>query len=585
MLFKTLCEYLEKLEATSKRLEITAILAKLFNEVSNDEIYETVFLSLGTLGPQYETLQFNIAEKMMVRIISRAYNEDDKKVLKKYKEIGDLGETARLFSENQKGQNISVSVAYQRLKQIALESGAGSQERKIYLMSSLIKEIDGSSAKYAVRIVLGIMRLGFSEVTLIEALSWMKREDKSLKKEIEEKFRIYPNIGFVAKKFKEKGVAGIKDIDIEVGVPILSARCQRVNTAEDIIKRHTKSAIEYKYDGTRVQVHLDRGRVLEGDVGTLLGSNEKKPFVKTYTRNLEETTQMFPDIVKSVLGNVKAESAILDCEAIGMDPKTGEFVPFQVTIKRKRKYNVGEMAKEVPLKLVIFDVLYYNGESQISHPFEERRRILKKIVIEGEKVALAPEIIVEDAGDLMNRFNDAIKKGLEGIVAKDLNAPYTVGSRGYAWIKFKREETGGLEDTLDLVVLGYYKGSGQRAKFGIGAFLVGVLDEKGDIFRTVAKIGTGLTDLQWAELKKRCDKIKVKEKPKNYLVPKELACDVWSEPEILVAIRSDEITISPIHSAGYALRFPRLIAFRDDISAKDATTVEELDNLYKLWKR
>jgi len=584
MLFKTLCEYLEKLSETPKRLEITAILAELFNSVSVNEIYETAFLSLGTLEPPYQSLQFNLAEKMVMRALSFAYNKEKEVVLKKYKELGDLGKTAEFFSQNKNEGALSILDVHKKLKQIALDEGEGSQERKIQQLSSLIKNMDGLGAKYAIKIVLGTMRLGFSEITLIEALSWMEKEDKSLKKQIEEKYRIYPNIGFIAKKLKEEGIGGIRNINIETGVPILSARCQRVDTAEDIIKRHKISAIENKYDGTRVQIHLDRTRTL----CTLGGDSllkEETSFVKTFTRNLEETTPMFPDVTSAVLNNVNVQTAILDCEAIGMNPKTGEFVSFQITIKRKRKHNVKAMAEEIPLKLIVFDILFYNGESLIHTPFKDRREILKKIVKETDKIVLAPEIIVSNANDLMKVFNSAIEKGLEGIVAKDLDAFYTVGSRGYAWIKFKREETGGLEDTLEPIVLGYYKGAGQRAKFGEGAFLVGVLEEESDTFKTIAKIGTGLTEEQWGELKARCDKIKLLEKPKNYIVPKELFCDVWCEPTILTSIRADEITVSPIHTAGYALRFPRLIAFRDDIATKDATTVQELKNLYKLWKK
>ncbi|MBU1017325.1 ATP-dependent DNA ligase [Patescibacteria group bacterium] len=584
MLFKTLCEYLEKLSETPKRLEITAILAELFNSVSVNEIYETAFLSLGTLEPPYQSLQFNLAEKMAMRALSFAYNKEKEVVLKKYKELGDLGKTAEFFSQNKNEGALSILDAHKKLKQIALDEGEGSQERKIQQLSSLIKNMDGLGAKYAIKIVLGTMRLGFSEITLIEALSWMEKEDKSLKKQIEEKYRIYPNIGFIAKKLKEEGIGGIRNINIETGVPILSARCQRVDTAEDIIKRHKISAIENKYDGTRVQIHLDRTRTLFTLGGDSL-LKEETPFVKTFTRNLEETTPMFPDVTSAVLNNVNAQTAILDCEAIGMSPKTGEFVSFQITIKRKRKHNVKAMAEEIPLKLIVFDILFYNGESLIHTSFKNRREILKKIIHEDGKIIVAPETIVDTADKLMEVFNRAIEKGLEGIVAKDLNASYTVGSRGYAWIKFKREETGGLEDTLEPIVLGYYKGAGQRAKFGVGAFLVGALDEKSDTFKTIAKIGTGLTDEQWGELKARCDKIKVLEKPKEYIVPKELFCDVWCEPKILTSIRADEITVSPIHTAGYALRFPRLIAFRDDIATKDATTVQELKNLYKLWKK
>lgn len=586
MLFKTFCEYLEKLSTTSKRLEITAILADLFNTVSANEIYETAFLSLGTLEPPYQSVQFNLAEKMAMRALSLSYNKEKEVVLEKYKELGDLGKVAEFFSQNKKESTLSISDTHKRLKQIALDEGTGSQERKIKQLSSLIKSMDALSAKYIIKMVLGTMRLGFSEITLIEALSWMEKEDKSLKKPIEEKYRIYPNIGFIAKRFKEESLNGIKSITIETGVPILGARCQRVNTAEDIIERHKISVIENKYDGTRVQAHLDRTKNLSSKKdNSLLEDNERTLSVKTFTRNLEETTNMFPDVTAAVLNNVTAQTAILDCEAIGVDPKTGEFVSFQITIKRKRKYNVKAMAEEIPLKLIVFDILFYNGVPQIDVPFKDRRKLLENIINENDKIMLSPLTVVDNATKLMEIFNLAIKKGLEGIVAKDLNASYSVGSRGYGWIKFKRKETGGLEDTLEPVVLGYYKGAGQRAKFGVGAFLVGVLDEEKDVFKTIAKIGTGLTDEQWGELKTRCDKIKVLEKPKNYIVPKELLCDVWCEPDILTAIRADEITISPIHTAGYALRFPRLIAFRDDISAKDATTLKEIQKLYKLWKK
>jgi len=261
-------------------------------------------------------------------------------------------------------------------------------------------------------------------------------------------------------------------------------------------------------------------------------------------------------------------------------------LPFQETMKRKRKYGISLKSKEIPLKFFCFDVLYKDGQDLLKTPFNQRRAILVKMLSEKNKILiLTPQIVTENPQALRKYHDEQINKGLEGVIVKKWQEVYDPGRRGYTWVKLKQEKGkkgGGLADTLDCVVMGYNQGKGKRASFGLGAFLVGI--RKGNEFLTISKIGTGLTDDQWREMYQRCGQVKTKEKPKEYQVNKNLFPDSWCSPKIIVEIEADNITRSPIHTAQYALRFPRLVRFRDDKSANEATTLKEAEKLYKLQK-
>jgi DNA ligase-1 len=558
--------------------------------LSLEETPSAVYLSLGFLEPPFRSLQFQVAEKMLIKAISIAFNKDQSHVVEMGKKEGDLGFVAEELSLEDGESDISVAEVYSLLTAIAWESGAGSQDRKIAKIASLYKKCNPISNRYISRIILGTMRLGFSDITVIEALSWLLAGDKSLKGKIEEKYRIYPDIGFIAKNIKENGIEGLKKIKITPSVPVLPAKCARVATAEEALEKIKGEAlVEDKFDGTRVQIHLDKTRkkseTLNSKIELFSSESTSTRSVWTFTRNLEESTHQFPDLVDVVLKNVKAETAILDAEAIGYNPKSGEFIPFQETIKRKRKHDIAEISREIPLTLRVFDILYLDGKSLIDLPFSERREILINMVTPTRKIQVAQNVKIPSPEKLLEVFEDAVGRGLEGIVIKDSTAKYPVGNRGFAWIKFKREETDDLSDTIDAVVLGYYSGTGKRTDFGIGAFLIGVYDEKTDSYRTLSKIGTGLTDKEWSEIKEKCDKVKVLSLPSNVLVPSELKCDVFCQPKIVVVIRADNITISPLHSAKFALRFPRLVSYRTDKGPKEATTVSEISTLFKNQKK
>ncbi len=596
MKFSGLCKHFQKLEKTTSMTKMVEQLATLFAGADLSETPLIAYLSVGRLRPLYQSLEFGLAEKMLFKVLAVTYGVGEEKVETAFKQQGDLGTVAEdLSSErNLRDQGKNVAQVYKELESVALEKGEGSQKRKVNKLSELLESIDSVSAKYAVRTVLGNLRLGFAEKTLIEALSWMVVGDKSLKHKIEEKYFIHPDIGMIAKKFKEGGMQGIEDISVQVGVPIQPALCQREKTAEKIMERMGgRAAAEYKLDGTRVQLHLDRSQRVNNKGQIDLGlAKEKKPdfLINTFTRNLEDTTHMFPEIIRAA-DNLGVESIILDGEAIAYDPNTGEFLPFQQTIKRRRKYNVVEKAAEIPLKFFVFDILFLNGESYLEKSLASRRSTLEDILQkDNDTLQLASQELVTNAETLRKLRRQAIEQGLEGLVVKDLESTYEAGSRGYTWIKYKRERKGKLEDTIDVVILGYYGGKGRRSELGIGAFLAGVYNAERGRIESIAKIGTGLSDEDWRKVKEICDEKELSEKPRDVFLSKELVPDVWTETEIIVEVQADEITRSPAHTAGmgdedglgYALRFPRFVRWRSDKSLSNITTVGEIKEIYEL---
>jgi len=579
-----------KLDQTSKRLEITSILKDLITDLSPEETDKAIYLAVGYLEAPFAEVKFNIAEKMMVKILEQAYatKEDPYikgKVGKIYDLEGDLGNVAYELSKEKSSEDPKISQVYQKLLEIALTEGGGSQEGKISKTAALLKDLDRLSAKYITRIILGTMRLGFTETTVVDALAQFLG-DKTLTEKIEAVYNIHPDIGLIAKQIKEKGIAGLRYIQIETGVPVLSQKCQRVSGLEEAMDRIPKVWLEFKFDGTRVQLHFDKTKIIKekkiAQASIFESTNSKENFfMKTYTRNLEETTHQYPDILEAAVKQINADSVILDGEAIGFNKETGEFLPFQETIQRKRKYDIAQTAKDIPLKYFVFDILYLNGKSLVHLPLRERRVLLDSVIKKGETIVPDEHIETEELDEMVKYFEQAKRKRLEGIIAKSPEDPYQAGARSYSWIKLKAADEKLLNDSIDLVVLGYYFGKGVRSKFGIGGFLVGVYDDKTDSFKTISKIGTGLTEEDFAKLKTMADKVKVSKQPINVAMDKMFKPDVFTAPKLVVEIGADEISISPSHTAKYALRFPRLLNFREDKPATQATTLKEIEKMFK----
>ena len=561
MTFSELAKYFQRLEATASRNSMTEILAELFRKAKPQEIGEICYLLQGRTVPLYEAIEFGVADKFMIRAIVRAYDVPGGEVKRAFKKFGDLGAAAEALHSGRGG--LSVSDVFEKLDALARVGGAGSQEKKIGLLADLLRGTDALSARFIARIPLDKLRLGFSDMTILDALSWMEAGNKSLRPRLEAAYNVRPDIGLLATEIRKDGVKGLSNIHAKVGAPILASLCARLPTADEMIDKMKEVAVEPKYDGVRVAVHYNKGEV------------------KTFSRNLENTTGMFPEL-QEIGKELNAREVILDSEAVGYDAAHDRPIPFQETVTRKRKHGITESAKSTPLKFFVFDILYKNGRELLSEPLSTRRKILEATIKHPHHLIVSPQIVTKNADEIRGYHDEQIKKGLEGVVVKKWDSIYEPGRAGFHWVKFKEEEgkTGKLTDTIDAVVMGYYRGEGKRSGFGIGAFLVGVV--RGDSIVTVTKIGTGVSDELWKDIRKRLNDIKVPKEPKEYKdVNKLLIPDVWVAPKIVVELAGDDLTKSPTHGAGIAVRFPRLVRIRDDKSPRQATTVRELTAMYK----
>lgn len=572
MLFKELAEYYEKLEGTSKRLELIDILSKLFKESDASEIGKICYLIQGRVAPFFEPTEIGMSENLVAIALARAFDSTKEEVIHSYRKLGNMGLAALKLAKKKKirGKNLSVSETFDRLHSIAKTGGSGSVEKKLSILADLLNDLDPVSVKHLVNIPLGTLRLGIGDPTVLDALSIAKYGNKSLRPVLEGAYNKTSDLGFTAETFFKKGERGIHEIKLIVGKPVRPALAERIPNADEAVKRlGDKFAAEPKFDGFRVQIHKD-------------GSN-----IKLFSRNLEDTTHAFPDIIRAAKDELNIKSAIIEGEAIAYNPLTSEFLPFQETSKRRRKHGVSEMAKILPLVVFAFDLLYLNGDDITELPYSERRKHLEKIIhSENLIIQKAEERVVTSSKEILEFFNEAVSEGLEGLMLKKLDSAYKAGSRGFHWIKFKRSQSGELTDTVDCVLLGVFYGRGKRTEFGVGGLLVGVYDEKKDEFVTISRVGTGLTDEEWRKVNKMAEKTRVSHKPAR--VNSKIEPGFWVEPKEVLEIYADEITKSPIHTAGeengigYALRFPRLVKFRgSDKRAEDATTVSEIKKLYE----
>ncbi len=595
MLFSDLAQTFKKLEETASRNKMTEILADLFRRAGTAEIGKICYLLLGRVAPLFEPIEFGVADKFMIRAIARAYGAGEDRVRRVFKKAGDIGLAAQecyhVPLHGSRVQRLSVSDIFVRLTTITAMGGVGSQEKKIEALASLLASVDSLSARYIARIPLDKLRLGFSDMTMLDALSWMLAGDKSLRVKLEGAYNVRPDIGYLAQTVKEKGIKGLAAVNAKVGAPILPALCQRLPTADEMIKKMCRRpdqnvggrassteasggtvAVEGKYDGTRVQIHYKRTP----------NAKCQMPNVKTFSRNLENTTLMFPEL-SGIGKQLNAAEVILDSEAIGVDPATGKLIPFQETMTRKRKHNIEETRRSVPLKFFVFDILLKDGKDVLNKPFSERRKMLEQTVKKGNILTISPQIVTDSPGVLRTYHNEQLAKGLEGVVVKKWESPYEPGRRGYSWVKFKEEEgkAGKLSDTIDAVVMGYTAGQGKRTAFGVGQMLLGVRD--GEDFVTVTKLGTGATEKELADLFKKLKALRVPVAPKEYKNVNTLYTpDVWVTPSVVLEIAGDDLTRSPAHGAGVAVRFPRLVRIRTDKSPRQATTVAEVVRMYRL---
>ena len=567
MKFSELAASLDQMEATSKRNELVRILSEVYRASSVDELEPITYLIQGRLAPFFEPVEIGLGERLLMTAIAGAYSVSKGEVAKLNRQTGDLGITAQqLAKAASHRESPSVVKVHQRLTQIAAAGGAGSQQEKLDGFTGLLGDLDATSAKHLVRITLGKMRLGIGDPTVLDALSFAKKGDRSLRPVLEAAYNRTSDLGLIARTLWDAGETGLDALKVTAGHPLRPQLAERLPNPEAVIKKLGTVGVQPKYDGLRVQIHKN------GDD------------VSIFSRNLESMTEMFPELVAAAAG-LEVETVILDGEAIAYNPDSEEYVPFVETTARRRKEGIEEMAARVPMRAFVFDVMFRDGSDLTQLPYERRFEIVKELLRESDTLIPAPLTMTDSAEVLTRELLDNISRGLEGVVAKRLDSPYQAGARNFNWVKLKRNTSGQLNDTIDVVLLGSYRGKGKRAEFGAGALLAGVYDSDKDEFVTISKLGTGLSDQGWREIYERLAKLEVAEKPAR--VNSNFVPDAWLKPAIVVEVLADEITPSPRHTAGmtadqpgFALRFPRIVSLRNEKKPEDATSVREIREMF-----
>jgi DNA ligase 1 len=573
---------------------LTDYLVCLLKKTPSSTIDKVVYLIQGKLHPDYEGIELGLAEKMVLRALSQSIVGLDIGSLSKiYRETGDLGDTASKIiqaKENNKNQGttlflsekkmMTVDRVYLTLDKIARTTGPGSQELKIRLVSSLLNVSTAREARFIIKLIMGKLRLGIADYTVMDALAIAFTGNKSNRSLLENAYNVSSDLGNVAKTLAANGIESVKLLQITLYKPIRPMLAERVVTAEEALERMNEiAAAEYKLDGERIQIHKGKERV------------------ELFSRRLEKITHHFPDIAEAITKSLKlTKEAILEGEVVAIDLQTSEFLPFQELMHRRRKHGIQEAIEEYPVILNIFDVLFVNGNAKTSLIYSQRRDLIEKMIVRRQcskdnndnKIRIVPQTIVKNTDQIDKFMASAIESGCEGLMLKHLNSVYRAGAREYAWIKLKREYQSELADTLDLVIVGALYGRGRRVgKYG--ALLLAAYDSASDIFRSTCKVGTGFTDKDLEGFYISLEKHRIKHK--HARVDSKMQMDVWFEPKIVIEVIASAVTLSPSHTAaidsirpsyGLALRFPKFTGkIRDDKNPEDATDVGELVSMYK----
>jgi len=576
MEFSIIAELFEKMENTSKRIELTNILVELLKKTPKKIIPNVVYLLQGIIRPNFEGVELGVAEKLAIRSISKSSGLPIKKIEDDYRNCGNLGLTAsnilKLKTQTTfTTEKITVERVYETLFKIANLEGKGSQDLKMKYISSLLNDATPLEAKFVLNILLGTLRLGIAENTVMDALAIGFTGKKEYRKQIEDAYNVSSDLGKVSEVIASEGLDGIKKFQISLFNPVRPMLADRIKSEKEATeKMPVEFAAEYKLDGERVQIHKQADKII------------------LFSRSLENITKYYPDIVENIGNSLDVNEGIFEAEIVAINENTGEFLPFQELMHRRRKYKLKEAVLQYPISVNFFDVLYFDGKNCLNLKYSERRKILENSVKENNFAKLVPMAIVKNENEVEDFLENSINSGCEGLMLKILDAAYRAGIRGGNWLKLKREYRNELGDSLDLVVIGAYFGKGRRTG-RYGTLLLATYNPEKDNFPSICKVGTGFTDESLDQLYQiLSNKVILKKNPR---VESEMEADVWFEPELVLEIVASEITLSPIHKtaldtirkgAGLALRFPKFTGkIRIEKGSEDASTDEEVYSLYK----
>ena len=576
MEFSIISEMFEMMEKTTKRIELTNILVELLKKTPKKIIPNVVYLLQGIIRPNFEGVELGIAEKLAIRAISKSAGLPIKKIEDDYREGGDLGLTASniLKIKTQTtftAEKITVERVYETLFKIAKLKGKGSQDLKMKHIASLLNDATPLEAKFVLKILLGTLRLGIAENTVMDALAIAFTGKKENRVQIENAYNVSSDLGKVSLIVATDGIDEIKKFKISLFSPIRPMLADRVQSEKDVIKKMPEQFVaEYKLDGERVQIHKQSDKIV------------------LFSRRLENITQYYPDIVERIGKTLNVNEGVFEAEIVPVNENTGEFLPFQELMHRRRKYKLDKAVSQYPITVNFFDVLYYDKKDCLNLECSERRKILEQIVHEDNFSKLVPMLFVKNENEVEDFLENSINAGCEGLMLKAPNAPYRAGMRGSNWLKLKREYRNELGDSLDLIVIGAYFGRGRRTGL-YGTLLLATYNPEKDNLPSICKVGTGFTDESLDQLYQiLSNKVTLKKNPR---IVSEMEADIWFEPELVLEIVASEITLSPIHktgldlirkSSGFALRFPKFTGkIRYEKAVEDASTGEEVFALYK----
>ncbi len=586
--FKVLADAFEAMEPITSRTQLTLLMVKLLKQTPPEVVDKVVYLIQGKLGPDWKGYpELGVGEKMLVMAIASAYKVSTSQVEKLYKSLGDLGSAAEKLALKYKSQRkpmgleafmgggeekLTVTRVYNTLLRVAMATGEGSRDLKLRLVAGLLTEASPKEAKYIVRFIEGKLRLGVGDATILDALAIAFGGGAHAREVIERAYNLRADLGSIARIVMEQSVEALKDVKPQVGVPVRPMLAERHNDPAEIIRKvGGRGLVEYKYDGERGQIHKDGDKIY------------------IFSRRLENITHMYPDVFEMARKHIKAEKAIIEGEIVAIDPDTMELRPFQELMRRKRKHEIHKAMREVPVAVFLFDALYRDGEDLTMKPLPVRRKHLEEMVQATQTWMPTPYIITSDPEELNKFFLKAIEDGAEGVMVKAIHdqSIYRAGARGWLWIKFKRDYKSEMIDTVDLVVVGGFYGKGRRGG-KIGTLLMAAYDPKTDTFKTVCKVGSGFTDEDLDRMEEILDPYRIPHKHPR--VESKVEPDVWFAPVKVAEIIGAELTLSPMHTCclgkirpgvGISIRFPRFIRWRDDKNPEDATTEEELLEMYK----
>ena len=578
MLYSKVADAYSRIESTSKRLEMTEIFVELLQEAQPEEVGHLVYLTQGKILPDFEGVELGMATTLALKALSLSSGADGSEADSIFRKTGDIGEVAKEIAGTRKQQTLyseilSLGKVYKNFMEISKTTGPRSQEKKIKLAADLLHNATDLEAKYIMRSLVGTLRLGMGDMTIIDALAeaYALKEDRDL---VETAYNISSDLGRVAAVLSRQGKEGLVEIKITAGIPLRPMLCERLPSLAEILEKlGGEAAFEYKYDGLRIQAHIADGEV------------------RLFSRQLEDVTSQFPDIIDALKNSIREDHCIFEGECVPVDRRTDEFLPFQaVSHRRGRVHDIEGAVKEYPVVLFLFDCLLVGGRDLTNLDYNRRREELLTLIKPSDMVRLATSMQSDQLVDVETFFAKAVESGCEGIIAKSIqeDSTYRAGARGWQWIKFKTDYGSEMVDTVDLVVIGGFHGKGRRAGM-YGALLMAAINPSEDRFESICKLGTGFTDEILEALPGRLDSFISETKPMS--VNSKLIPDVWFEPNVVMEVLGSELTLSTIHTCAYdmikerlglAIRFPRFTGrFREDKGIRDATSSEELVNMYQ----